>query len=78
MDPEKTLIWNVRGLNSTARQDSVRSLVDSSRADIVCIQETKIAAISQRIILSTLGADFTDFITLPSNGASGGILVAWK
>ncbi|KAL5679477.1 hypothetical protein ACJX0J_005862 [Zea mays] len=26
MDPSKILIWNVRGLNSRARQDSVREL----------------------------------------------------
>ena len=27
MDPAKILIWNVTGLNSTSRQDSVRSIV---------------------------------------------------
>ena len=36
------------------RQDTVRSLVVSSRADIVCVQETKITAMSQRVILSSL------------------------
>ena len=51
MDPAKILIWNVRGLNSTSRQDSVRSIVDSSRSDIVCIQETKVTDMSRRIIL---------------------------
>lgn len=74
MDPGKILIWNVRGLNSTARQDSVRT----SRADVVCIQETKISATSHRILLSALGSDFSDFVTAPSVGASGGILVAWR
>jgi exonuclease III len=78
MEPEKFLIWNVRGLNSTARQDSVRTIVDSSRADIVCLQETKISAMSNRVLLSALGSDFTDFIAAPSIGASGGILVAWR
>jgi hypothetical protein len=41
MDPKKILIWNVRGLSSTPRQDSVRTIVHASRANIVCIQETK-------------------------------------
>jgi hypothetical protein len=54
MDPSKILIWNVRGLNSHARQDSVRDLV------------------------SVLGSEFTEYVFLPSDGASGGILVAWK
>jgi exonuclease III len=77
MDPSKILIWNVRGLNSTSRQDSLRSLVDSSRSDIVCVQETKIPGSSRRVILSALGSDFSEFAVVPSAGASGGILIAW-
>jgi len=34
--------------------------------------------ISDRFILSMLGTDFIDFIYLPSVGAAGGILVAWR
>jgi exonuclease III len=78
MDPAKILIWNVRGLNSISRQDYIRSIVDSTRSDIVCIQETKTTDTSRRIILSTLGSDFSDFTVAPSVGASGGILVAWR
>jgi exonuclease III len=78
MDPNKILVWNVRGLNSSARQDSVRTLVSSSRVDIVCLQETKFAAVSQRTLLAMLGSDFLNYIELPSIGASGGILVAWR
>jgi exonuclease III len=78
MDPTKILIWNVRGLNSTARQDSVRTLVQSIRADVVCLQETKMETISQWLVFSTLGTDFCHFSVLPSVGASGGVLVAWR
>jgi exonuclease III len=78
MGPEKILIWNVRGLNSSARQDSVRTLIASSRADIVCLQETKMAVVSQRILLSMLGSDFSSHVELPAVGAGGGILVAWR
>jgi len=56
----------------------VRTLLEASRADIICVQEIKIAAISQRVILSALGSDFSDYIDLPAVGASGGILVAWR
>jgi exonuclease III len=45
MDPKKILIWNVRGLNSSSRQDVVRTLVEASRVDIVCLQETKMAVV---------------------------------
>jgi exonuclease III len=79
MDPANFLIWNVRGLNSSARQDAVRTLVEASRADIVCLlQETKMAAISQIVMLSMLGTEFTNHVELPAIGSSGGILVAWK
>lgn len=78
MDPKKIFIWNVHDLISVARQDSVRTMLEASRSDIVCIQETKITTISRRVLLSALGSDFSDFIALPAVGASGGILVAWR
>lgn len=78
MNPSNILCWNVRGLNSKARQDGVHTLVTSSRVDVVCIQETKMTEISRGTILSTLGSDFTHFVELPAVGASGGILVAWR
>jgi exonuclease III len=78
MDPEKILVWNVRGLNSSARQAVVRTMVESSRADIVCLQETKMEAVSQRILLSMLGSDFSHILELPAVGASGGALIAWR
>jgi hypothetical protein len=36
--------------------------VDSSKADIVCVQEIKIPNLSQRVILSALGTDFSDYV----------------
>jgi exonuclease III len=59
-------------------QDYVRTLVNSSRVDVVCLQETKMTKISRGTILSVLGSNFSHFTQLPSVGASGGILLAWK
>jgi exonuclease III len=78
MDPENFLVWNGRCLNSSARQDAVRTLVQSSKADIVCLQETKMAVVPVRTLLSMLGSEFSCTMELPAIGASGGILVAWK
>jgi exonuclease III len=72
MDPGKILVWNVRGLNSSARQDAVRTLVEASRADIVCLQETKMADVTRRVLLSMLGTDFSCTLELRANGTSGG------
>jgi exonuclease III len=44
----------------------------------VCIQEAKIANLSQRVVLSALGSDFSDYVVLPAVGASRGVLVACK
>jgi exonuclease III len=41
MDPSRIFFWNVRGLNSVARQDYIRTLVNSLRVDVVCLQEIK-------------------------------------
>jgi exonuclease III len=78
MDISKMLIWNVRGLNNKSRRDSVRSLIDYVKPDVVCLQETKKENISRRTVMSTLGADFDEFVFLPADGSRGGILVAWK
>ena len=34
--------------------------------------------ISRRTLLSSLGSDFDNSVELPSDGASGGLLVAWR
>jgi exonuclease III len=78
MDLAKILIWNVRGLNSSSQQDDVRTLVEASRADIVCLQETKMTAVPRGALLSMLGSDFSSHVELPAVGASGGIIVAWR
>jgi hypothetical protein len=78
MGMSKILIWNVRGLNRKSIRDAVRCMVDSTRPDFVCLQETKKAAISHRMVMSTLGADFDEFTFLPAAGTRGGILLAWK
>jgi exonuclease III len=56
----------------------VWAMVASTRPELVCLQETKKAAISHRMVMSMLGADFDEFIVLPADGARGGILLAWK
>uniref|UniRef100_A0A8I6YEM6 Uncharacterized protein n=1 Tax=Hordeum vulgare subsp. vulgare TaxID=112509 RepID=A0A8I6YEM6_HORVV len=39
------VVWNVRGLNSRARRCAIRSLLCTTRASIVCLQETKMELI---------------------------------
>lgn len=78
MDSINFLIWNARGLNNRARRDSLRKIADACMPALVCIQETKLAVINERDVLSFLGHDFQDFVYLAAPGTRGGILVAWK
>ena len=58
MDPSKIVCWNVQGLNGSARQDVVRCLVDSVKADVVCLQETKMSVFSRLFVFRLLGSEF--------------------
>ena len=46
----KILCWNVRGLNSEARQLVVKQKIEESGCSIVCLQETKCMHIDQRFL----------------------------
>ena len=61
-----------------ARHNSICELLNCYGADVICLQETKMAQPSQRTLLSMLGSDFTGSLALPSIGARGGILIAWR
>ena len=78
MNPSAILIWNVRGLNKIDRRNVVRDVILSSNADIVCLQETKVAILTQQVLLSVFGTVYDNFVALPAVGTRGGVLVAWK
>jgi exonuclease III len=65
-------------VNSSSRQDVVHTLVKASRADIVCLQETKMVVVPRGALVSMQGSDFSSHVALPAAGASGGIIVAWR
>jgi exonuclease III len=73
----KIVSWNVRGLNDKDKRLCVRNLIRMWKADIICLQETKMADINRRVIQSLWGNQHVDRISLGSNGATGGILLMW-
>jgi hypothetical protein len=78
-DPDLSLaIWNGRGLNSPARHLAVYQAISPANAAVVCIQETKMAVISDRVVRGCLGPSFDKFFFLPAVGTRGGILLAWQ
>jgi exonuclease III len=55
----------------------VRNLIRQWKADIICLQETKLAIISNNIVRSFWGCQFVDWCYSTSCGAFGGILLMW-
>jgi hypothetical protein len=50
--------WNVRGLNAQVRRSGVRDMVAAVKATVVCLQETKLQAISEAMVADMLGESF--------------------
>lgn len=71
MAPSNLLVWNARGLNDKAHCDVVHQVVESVQPMVVCLQETKLAYISERDVLSILVQDFGSFVFLPAQGTQG-------
>ena len=74
----KVLSWNVRGINSQSKWDALRDKITESECDVICFQETKKEAFDLQFIRKFCPSAFDSFEFLPSVGASGGMLVAWK
>lgn len=74
----KVLCWNVRGLNSDKKWNAIRNKITEAQCDIFCLQETKRDFFDLTYIKNFAPLQFDNFEYLPSVGASGGILVAWK
>jgi hypothetical protein len=76
MNP-RLISWNVRGLNQRTKRLKIGNLLRQWKANIICLQETKLDLISNRIVKSLWGSQFADRCYLPSSRASGGILLMW-
>jgi hypothetical protein len=71
------LNWNLHGQCPCYAQRLARYGLDNPCHTVVCIQETKLCQIDERLVIEMLGPKFCDnFSFLPSIGMSGGILIA--
>jgi len=72
MNLSSILVWNARGLNQVDRSNSVRDVICSVNAPIVCLQETKVSALSQHLFQSVFSTAYDKFVDLPAIGTGGG------
>jgi hypothetical protein len=71
------LSWNIRGINDPAKWPLVRNKLEESSASIICLQETKKSDFDSNFIKNFAPKRFDHFAFIPSDGASGGLLVLW-
>ena len=79
MDIHPSIVcWNVRGLNSPAKRKAVKEFLDTTKASLVCLQETKMDVIDSFVVMQCMGPLFDGFAYLPALETRGGILLAWN
>jgi exonuclease III len=71
------LSWNIRGINRTEKWPLIRNKIEESNASIICFQETKRGDFDLSFIRKFAPRRFDNFAFVPSDGASGGLLVLW-
>ncbi|KAG6635788.1 hypothetical protein CIPAW_11G066600 [Carya illinoinensis] len=73
----KILSWNVRGLNDLGKYLHVKNLLRNWKADIICLQGTKLKFIDRSIVRSLWGCLHMGWVYLSSKRALGSILLLW-
>lgn len=61
-----------------AHREVVREFLSQERASVACLVETKLDVLSQAMANDLMGIMYFDYVLLPSVGASGGVVVAWR
>ena len=73
----KILSWNVRGANDPDKRNVIKNFLRRYRADVVCLQETKIQEMSIELVRSLGVGRHLNWRVMNAEGSAGGILVFW-
>ena len=73
----KILSWNVRGANAPDKRKVIKNFLRSYRADLVCLQETKVQEMTIDLVRSLGVGHRLNWKALNAEGAAGGILLFW-
>lgn len=68
---------NIRGLGGRIKKREIRELVEKEKVEFMCIQETKMSSIDQRLACVLWGNIECDWIFSGSDGISGGLCCLW-
>ncbi|XP_059658982.1 uncharacterized protein LOC132305342 [Cornus florida] len=73
----RIITWNIRGLNDPDKRKVVKVALKKWNAHVICLQDTKLASISDDVVRSLWGSRFVDWEALNASDKSGGILIMW-
>ena len=73
----KILSWNARGANDSDKRLIIKSFLNSKKAKLVCLQETKIQKLDPGLVRSLGGGRFSQWGAVDALGAKGEILLFW-
>ena len=73
----KLLSWNVRGANDSFKRKVIKSVIRKQKVDLLCIQETKIQDLSNRVVRSLGSGRFLGWKAPDAFGSVGGLLIFW-
>lgn len=74
----KILSWNVRGMGNRDKMVAINQNIIVAKPDIICLLETKIQAMCDRIVSDVWGSNTKSGLALALWGASNGILMVWN
>ena len=73
----KILSWNVRCANAPDKRKVIINFLKSYRADLVCLQETKVQEMTIDLVRSLGVRRRLNWKALNAEGSAGGILLLW-
>ena len=73
----RILSWNVRGLNNSRKREVVKNFLRDWKGDVICLQETKLDLVDQKIIRSLWGNMYVGWEALNAVHTAGGIILMW-
>ncbi|XP_028094700.1 uncharacterized protein LOC114294749 [Camellia sinensis] len=74
----KLLSWNIRGLGRPEKKKRIKAVIKERKVDMVMLQETKRANISNQCVKSIWPYDQVAYMNVDADGSAGGLLCVWK
>ena len=68
----KVISWNVRGVNAPEKRKVIKNFLRNYRADIICLQETKVQEMSVKLARGLGAGRRWNWKTLNAEGSAGG------